>query len=236
MALQCLLVTCDANLLGDIKALLSEYGALLDLRQDCASAIELASRRHWDGVVIDCDDLPGGAEAIKQVRNSRSNKQTPIFAVLNGSTSVEEALALGANFVLCKPVLETRLRGVLDICIPKMEREHRRYFRCNADLPVRLWNHDGQSFHAKMMNISEGGLAIKLVDSSTVEGVINVEFDLPGVDAPVFRARAEVVWSDALVTGLRFLYVDKSSSSALERWLSPLEAQVQFRESCPHSE
>lgn len=231
MGLQCLTVTRDLDLLGRIKSNLSEHEASLDLRQDSASAVELASRRHWDGVVIDCDDVPGGPEAITKVRNSHSNRQTMIFAVVNGVTRVDAALDLGANFVLSKPVQETRLRNVLDVAIPKMEREHRRYFRYDADLDVRLWNHDGQTFSARMKNVSEGGLAIKPVDPVRLEGVINLEFEVPSVEPQAFHAKADVVWSDAFVAGLRLLYVDKDSGRALQAWLDSLEAQLQFRES-----
>jgi len=232
MGLQCLIVTSDPGLLGSFKASLSEHQTSLDMRQDSASATELASRRHWDGVVIDCDDVPGGRELITQVRHSRSNKQTMIFAVVNGSTT-DTVLDLGASFVLSKPLQESRLHSVLEVAIPKMEREHRRYFRYDSDLPVRLSNHDGQIFRAQMQNVSEGGLAVKPVDPLTLEGVVNVEFDLPSVDPQVFHARADVVWSEAFMLGLRFLHIEKNSRAALESWLNSLEAQVQFRESFP---
>ncbi len=45
---------------------------------------------------------------------------------------------------------QTRLRGILDIAIPRMEREHRRYFRYDVDLPVRFRNPLGQSFTARI--------------------------------------------------------------------------------------
>jgi hypothetical protein len=231
MGVQCLAVTRDSNLLGQIKATLSEHEASLDLRQDSASAVELVSRRHWDGLIIDCDDVPRGTETITHVRNSRSNKQTLIFAVVNGSTSVDTALDLGSTFVLCKPVQEIRWRSVLGAALPKMEREHRRYFRYEVDLPVRLWNHDGQTFPARMKNVSEGGLAIKPADPLRLEGVVNVEFEIPSVEPQVFRAKADVVWSDAFMVGLRFLYAEEASGSALQAWLNSLEAQLQFRES-----
>jgi DNA-binding NarL/FixJ family response regulator len=224
------MVTRDPNLLGHIKATLQGYGASLDLRQDSASAIELASRRHWDGIVIDCDDVPGGREAIAEVRNCRSNKQTLIFAVVNGSTSVDDALDLGANFVICKAAEDTRLRSVLDATIPKMEREHRRYFRYEVDLPVQLRNHDGQTLSAKMKNVSEGGLAIKLVDPRRCAGLVTVEFKTPGANSESFQAKAEVVWSDSLVMGLRFLYTDKDSGNVLQTWLNSLEAQSQLQD------
>jgi len=228
-------MTCDPTLLGHVQAVLGPHGASLDLRQDSASAMELASRRHLDGLVIDCDDVPGGAKALAHVRSSRANKQSLILAVVNGSTSAEAALDLGASFVLSKPIQQARLRSILDIAVPKMEREHRRYFRYQVDLPVRFRNPLGQSFNARMKNVSEGGLAIKLVDPVRLEGVVIVEFELPSVEPRAFHAKADVVWSDSFVMGLRFLYIEKDSGVALQTWLNSLAAQSHCRESAPRT-
>jgi CheY-like chemotaxis protein len=230
MPLDCLVVTCDPIFLGQIKANFSARGASLDLRQDSASAVELACRRHWDGLIIDCDDVAGGTEALVNMRSSRSNQQTLIIAVLNGSTSANRALDLGANFVLSKPIEESRLGDVLDIAVPKMEREHRRYFRYDIDLPVRFQNHLGQTFNTKMKNVSEGGMAVKLVDPVHVKGVVPVEFDIPSIEPQPFRAKADVVWCDSFSMGLRFLHVEKTCELALQSWLSSLESQSRLRE------
>jgi CheY-like chemotaxis protein len=229
MALECLLVTSDSRLLGQIRSILTTQAASLDLRQDSASAIELADRRHLDGLVVDCDDVAGGTQALTEIRNSRSNKETVMIAVVNGSTSAGAALDLGANFVLSKPIRETRLRSVLDIALAKMEREHRRYFRYDIDLPVRSGKHLGQLFTARMKNVSEGGLAIRVADAMRLGGVILVEFDIPSIQPHAFHAKAEIVWSDSSEMGLRFLYIEKDSAAALKSWLTSLEAQCQFR-------
>jgi CheY-like chemotaxis protein len=231
MGLDCLVVTCDPTLLGQIKASFSARGASLDLRQDSASAVELATRRHWDGLIIDCDDVAGGTEALVKVRSSRSNRETLIVAVISGSTNRERALDLGANFVLCKPIEESRLHAVLDIALPRMEREHRRYFRYDIDLPVRFQNHLGQSFSTTMKNVSEGGMAIKLVDPVHLKGVVPVDFDIPSIEPKAFHAKADIVWSDSFAMGLRFLHFEKDCEAALQSWLSSLEAQFQFRDS-----
>jgi CheY-like chemotaxis protein len=230
MGLECLIVTSDPTLLGHVQAGLGTHGASLQLRQDSASAIELASRRHLDGLVIDCDDVAGGTKALPELRSAPANKQTVILAVVNGWTSTQEALDLGADFALSKPIQQTRLRNVLDIAMAKMEREHRRYFRYEVDLPVRFRNPLGQCFTARMQNVSEGGLAIKLIDPVRLEGVVAVEFELPSVEARAFHAKAEVVWSDSFVMGLRFLYMQKHSGVALQTWLSSLEARFRFHE------
>jgi DNA-binding response OmpR family regulator len=231
MRLECLIVTCDSSLLGHLKATFGAHEVSLDLRQDSASAIELASRRHFDGVIIDCDDVQGGTEAIVQVRNGNSNQQSLIVAVVNAATNPKAALDLGANLVLCKPIQENRLQSILEIAVPRMEREHRRYFRYNVDLPVRLRNPLGQALTAQMKNVSEGGLAVKLVDPVKLKGVVIVEFELPSTEAQTFHAKADVVWSDSFGMGLRFLYIEKDSGIALHDWLKSLESQSQFRES-----
>src|ERR1700683_1490012 len=129
MELECLIVTGDSSLLGHVQASLGTHAATFQFRQDCASAIELASRRHLDGGVVDCDDVAGGAEAIPALRGATANRQTLILAVVNGFTSAEEALNLGADYAISKPIQRPRLREILDAAVPKMEREHRRYFR-----------------------------------------------------------------------------------------------------------
>jgi ActR/RegA family two-component response regulator len=230
MELECLIVTCDPSLLGHVQASLGTHGASFQFRQDCASAIELASRRHLDGFVIDCD-VSGGAGAIPELRGAAANRQTLILAVVNGFTSAEEALNLGADFAISKPIQRSRLRTILDATVPKMEREHRRYFRYDVDLPVRFQTSPGQCFAGKMKNVSESGMAVKLVDPLRLTGVVTVEFELPSVAAQIFHAKADVVWSDSFVMGLRFLHIDKNSGVALQGWLRSLEARACFRES-----
>lgn len=225
---QLLIVTGDPTLLDHVQASLGTRGAFLHLRQDSASAIGFVSRRHLDGLVVDCDDVPGGVQALPDLRTSPANKQTPILAVVNGLTGAQEALNLGADFALSKPIQQTRLRSVIDMAIPRMEREHRRYFRYDVDLPVLFRNPLGQSFTARMQNISEGGLAIKLIDPLKLTGVVIVEFELPSVERQAFHAKADVSWSDSFVMGLRFLYIEKHSEVVFQAWLSSLEAQFRF--------
>jgi hypothetical protein len=123
-----------------------------------------------------------------------------------------------------------RLRNVLDIAIAKMEREHRRYFRYDVDVPVRFQNPPGQSLTASMKNVSEGGMAIKLANPVKLKGVVIVEFELPSIEPQPFHAKAEVIWSDSFVAGLRFLYVEKECGAHLQTWLDTLESKARFQE------
>jgi hypothetical protein len=236
MSLNCLLLTSDATLLEVFRIAFSAVSVELEMRSDAASAIELTTRRHLDGFVIDCDDVSRGADVLTEIRASRSNKASVVVAVVNGTTSVSMAVDAGANFVLGKPVHEGQLRSLLDTAVPRMAREHRRYFRHKVDLPVELLGHTGESFAGKIINVSEDGLALTRFGPAAVEGVVSVQFALPSAEPQPFQAKAEVVWNDASAMGLRFLRIEPGSRSCFGAWLDSLEAQLQFRESAQSTE
>jgi DNA-binding response OmpR family regulator len=229
MALTCLLLTSDVALLDVVRTTFSAAGIGLELRADAASAIELTSRRHIDCFVIDCDDVRGAREALTMIRTGRSNKLSVVFAVLNGKTSVSAAVEAGASFLVGKPVSDAILRSQLDLALPRMEREHRRYFRHKVDLPVTLLC-AAETIVARVMNVSETGLAVTHVGPIPIEGTVTIQLELPGTTAQVFSAKAEVVWRDAHAIGLRFLRIKPDCQPSFETWLHFLESQSQFRQ------
>jgi hypothetical protein len=81
MGLNCLLLTSDVRLFKAIRNTFEGTSVELEMRTDAPAAIELSGRRHLDGFVIDCDDVPGAAGVIGDLRNGRSNKSSIVFAV-----------------------------------------------------------------------------------------------------------------------------------------------------------
>jgi len=234
MALTCLLLTRDVALLDVVRSTFGAVGVGVEHRADAASAIELISRRHIDSFVIDCDDVCAATDALATIRSSRSNKLATVFAILNGKTSVTAAIEAGANFVIGKPVSDSLLRSHLDAALPKMEREHRRYFRHRVDLPITV-SCSTETLVGKIMNVSEGGLSLTHFGPAAVEGTVTIQFELPSTTAQVFRAKAEVVWRDAFGAGLRFLRIEPDCRLSFKAWLESLEARLQFRESSQSS-
>lgn len=231
MGLNCLLVTGDATLLEVFRKGFCATSVELEMRTDAASAIELSARRHLDGLVIDCDGVERAMDLLVQIRGSRSNKTAVVVAVVNGTTSVSTAVDAGANFVLGKPVQDKQLQSLLGVALPRMEREHRRYFRHKVDLPVELLCYTGETFAGKLINVSAGGLALTHFGPVAVEGVVTVQFRLPSTEPQTFQAKAAVVWNDAATMGLRFLRIEPACLPGFEAWLDSLESQLQFRES-----
>jgi ActR/RegA family two-component response regulator len=235
MGLNFLLLTRDATLL---KVIQSSFGAAtvgLQLRTDAASAIELSARRRLDGFVIDCDDVSGGPDVLAKIRSSRSSKQSVVVAVVNGTTTMSTAVEAGADFVLGKPVQDKQMRSFLNVALPRMEREHRRYFRHKVGLRIKLVYDKGETLAGKIINVSEGGLALIHFGHAPIKGVVTVQFGLPSAQPQSVQARAQVVWNVGHAMGLRFVNIEPWCRSWFEAWMDSLAGQLQFRKSAQSS-
>lgn len=229
MRLQCLLVTQERELLELVRPALENCSMEVEVRAEVRSALEICGRRHLDGFLVDCDDVPGGRDLLASIRGSGSNRMSTIFAVVNGTTSITQAMEEGANFVLGKPLAGERFQAYLEVARVSMEREHRRYFRFPVNLPVRVQNAEGVGTEGRIVNISEGGLAMRLATGGGLQGTVRLEFTLPSLEPFTVQAKGEVVWGDtAGLDGVRFLYMGEESRQRLQEWLAQLYAQMEL--------
>ena len=229
MRLQCLLVTQERELLELVRPVLENSGMEVEVRSEPRSALEICGRRHLDGFLVDCDDVPGGRGLLAGIRGSGSNRMSTIFAVVNGTTSITQAMEEGANFVLGKPLAAERFQAYLEVARVSMEREHRRYFRFPVNLPVQVENGEGVGTEGRMVNVSEGGLAMRLAPGGGLQGTVRLEFSLPSLEPFPVHAKGEVVWGDnAGLIGVRFLYMGEESGRRLQEWLAQLYAQMEL--------
>jgi hypothetical protein len=74
----------------------------------------------------------------------------------------------------------------------------------------------------KMINVSEGGLALR-GNLGTAEGsALKLSFDAPG---GTVEAVAQIVWADALGTmGLQFVHMGEEARHRLQQWVELLRA------------
>jgi hypothetical protein len=181
------------------------------------------SQSHWDAFLIDCDGVVGSVDVVAGIRNSRANRQSVIFTVVHGTTTVGEATELGANFVLGKPLDPNRLTTYLQVSLPKMEAEHRRYFRYQLTLDAKVVLGDGQMVAVQILNVSQGGLAMRLLDPARLDGPVTIEFDIPGPNPAHIQVKAVATWSIEPKYGMHFVNLDEESRIRYDKWLDSLK-------------
>lgn len=230
MPLKCVLVSRDPEVLKVLQPALEKLSVTLEVSREARLGQEVLKSQKYDGVIIDCDDLAGGREVLENLREGNSNRNSVVFAILNGSTTTQQAFSKGANFVLQKPIQPLNATRCFSAAFAQMYREQRRYFRVPTDMPVTILFSHGQELRATATNISEGGMALSFQGTLPGELRVMVRFTLPGTHNTI-EPKAELAWADGSGhAGLRFVELPQNSRDHLERWLSsqvrPLEAGV----------
>jgi len=219
MNLDTLLVSRDAEAVRVLRSTLEKLSIGVEISAAARSGNEVLSAAKFDAIIVDCDDLQGGIDVLRSLRQTASNKTSVSFAMLNGKTTTQQAFELGANFVLQKPITPASALRCFNAALSFMVRERRRYFRCQVDIPVVLQFGPNQELKAKATNLSEGGMAVRFEGALPKGTISKVQFPLPNTKIAM-EPKGEVAWADGLGrAGIKFLEVPDSSREQLEKWI-----------------
>jgi DNA-binding NarL/FixJ family response regulator len=220
MNLDSLLISRDANLLGVLRPALEKISVHIEVCAGSKAGNDMLAKRKFDAVIIDCDDLQSGFGLLRSLRQTQSNAKSVSFAVVNGKTTTQEAFQSGANFVLQKPLTPLHASRCFNAALNFTVRERRRYFRHPAEMPLRISLPHNQELTATSTNVSEGGMAIRVLGKLPKDAQAQFRFTLPGANISL-ELKGEVAWADETGhAGIRFVEVPQSSQYQLDKWLT----------------
>lgn len=220
MNLDALLISQDTALFGVLRSALEKISVNVHVSPELRRSKDLLAKRKFDAVIIDCDDLQNGVDLLRTLRQTQSNAKSVAFAVVNGKTTTQEAFESGANFVLQKPLTPVHAARCFNAALNFMVRERRRYFRQPVDMPLRISLPPNQEVTATATNLSEGGMAIRILGKLPKEAQAQFRFTLPGANISL-ELKGQIAWADETGhVGIRFIEVPQSSQYQLEKWLT----------------
>jgi len=218
MELDCLVLSRDPEVVRVLRPAMERLSIHVQVPDVGRLGHQILLSQKFDGVVIDCDDLEDGLGMLRDVRNAPSNHNSVAFALVNQATSASQALKMGANFVLQKPIEPVNADRCFSAAIGLMIRERRRYSRVPVDMPVALVFSEGEQVKTRATNLSEGGMAAEL-PVKFQSSIKKVRFTLPETQNSI-ETRAELAWADGSGKGgIKFVEIPQVSRDHLERWL-----------------
>ena len=135
--LQLLILSQDPSLAGLVRGALQGIDVTrCDIVADSTRALEVLRSHHFDGIILDCNDLARAQEILTRIRRGPSNRQAPVIAVAYSATDMQTIQNSGVNFTVCKPVSPATIKALLNKAFDAMQREHRRYFRYGVSVLV----------------------------------------------------------------------------------------------------
>lgn len=219
MGLRALVIIQDGEAVRVVRRVLDELNMQYEITSSLPRAEEMLAKHRFDAVVVDCDDLEGAPEMLRHLRKSPSNKRSLAFSIVNGRTTVRDAFDLGANFVLDKPLTVERVQRSFRAAHGLMMRERRRYYRNPVHAIVMVITADGRQVRARLVNLSEGGMAVTVGEPLATNTNVRIQFKMPHNGSPV-EAKAVVSWVAEDKIGLRFLHMEQRMQRELEQWIA----------------
>jgi CheY-like chemotaxis protein len=218
--LEFLLVSNDYATLTAISGGVKKHGAKLGLVPTAEAAKEYLERRKIDGVFVDME-VHGAIGLIEAVRRGQSNGKAAIFACGAAAKESTSTLNAGANFLLRKPLSVDGVALHITIAKEIMLQERRRFFRHPVSLPVTLMDGETEQ-HAKIINLSEGGMAVRASKPVKHSAGIDFAFEL-GLGA-VIKGKGLVAWTSSEgMAGILFQALHGMSRRHVEAWLTARE-------------
>jgi ActR/RegA family two-component response regulator len=220
MPLESLLLSRDPEIIRVLQPALEKLSIDVEVCRGVGSGNEILRTEKFDAIIVDCDDLKGALGVLEGLRKSASNRNSVTFAILNGSTTTQQAFQMGANFVLQKPVSALNAMRCFSAAVNFMLRERRRYFRHPMEESATLTFSEGQKLKISLTNLSEGGMAMFFRGPMPKGSVSSVSFKLPG-NASALDTKVQIAWiDDSGRAGLRFIEMPKESRTRLDAWLA----------------
>lgn len=187
-----------------------------------AELMQLCTSQTLDLVVIDLDPAIHGAEMLPLVKRESANREIVIFAG-RSSESPESVLALGASVAMAKPISLDLARRHLRDALLITDGERRNYNRVSASGAMHVQSESDGRIDGELVNIGEGGLALKLTRMPRERATVEVVFKLPGEPAEI-QAPGKISWADpAGNVGIRFVAMDPNSRYRLSDWIANAE-------------
>lgn len=219
MSSRALLFSSDTNASCLLKQALGEVDLSVDSCCDVAGALENLSSEKYSLVVIDAADHREREGLLQQLRCTPLNKDALAVTVLSTQAHASSAFALGANFLLYRPLAPDRVRTSLRAATSLIQRDKRRARRApvhaQADLSCSLV----ESAPATLLDLSEDGLSLQCERRLTAQSKIYLRFTLPGQPKSI-QLSGETIWQDSAArVGIRFVDVPQSVRRRLKEWL-----------------
>ena len=220
LALEFVLVSNDYPVMTAVSGGVKKYGAKFGLVPTADAARQNLARRKIDGVFVDLA-VHGALGLIDAIRKGTSNSKAVIFACLQSTKESTAALTAGANFLLRKPLSVDSVALHITIAKELLESERRKYFRHAVNLRVHLIDGETEQ-HARMTDLSEGGMAVRSAKPLKHSWVMDFAFEL-SLGASI-SGKGQVAWTNTEgMAGIILQDFHGKGREHLEAWLTAQE-------------
>lgn len=217
MTLSSMVVSRDFQEVSVLECILGGLQIGVDVESEPERARIKLAKSKIDALIIDCD-LAGTSSFLKGLLDGSIRNAVPLI-IVSGSGGRKHLESKGASFVFEKPISVEQAVHTLSAARNMILDERLRYHRATLDVPVSLISVAKNRQQAHLLNLSQGGIGVRLQKPDKASGKVKVNFTLPGTKLAM-KFQGEVAWKDKRGNaGIRFLDAAPRMKRELQLWL-----------------
>jgi c-di-GMP-binding flagellar brake protein YcgR len=219
MSLQALLLCSDEKIVRVLRRVLGDLDIAVELCANADTALRKLTRQRFEAIIVDCAD-DGANDVLRSARSAPCNKQAVAVAIVEPIVGLKAVFDVGAHFVLYKPVSSERAKSSFRAARALMKSERRRWARVAVQIPIVIRSAgSGGNVKVNTIDLSEGGMAVKIGRGKRLSGRWQIALTLPGTQTSL-ELPAEFAWEGTSdQAGLRFQQISPEATLQLREWL-----------------
>ena len=220
MSLKSLVLCSDEKIVRVLRRVLGDLDIEMELCAGPDAALRRLTRQRFEAIIVDVID-DGAAEVLRSARSAPCNRHAVAVAIVDAVIGLKAVFAVGAHFVLYKPVSIERAKASFRAARALMKSERRRNTRIAVQIPVVVRTAGiGGNMKVNTIDLSEGGMAVVMMSSGKrPTNPLQISFTLPGSELPL-EIPAEFAWeASRQQAGLRFVNTPPDALHELRVWL-----------------
>ena len=181
-------------------------------------ALSRLAKSKIDALIVDCD-LNGTGQFFRELREAPRATTVPLV-IMGGPQAKQDMEGTGAMYAFDKPISVEQAVRTLSAARNMILDGRLRYHRAGLEVPVSLSARKHKRAAGQLINLSQGGLQVRVETGFDASEASNVSFALPGTHCGL-KAQVEVVWSDKRGNvGIRFVKMASEMKQTLRLWLA----------------
>jgi DNA-binding response OmpR family regulator len=219
MTLSSMVVSRDWQEVSVLECILGGLHMDVAVETEPQRALTRLTSSKIDALIVDCD-LNGTGQFFRELQREAPRVSTVPLVIMGRASSRPDMQTSGAMYAFDKPISVEQAVRTLSAARNMILDGRLRYHRAGLDLPVTLTGRNQKRVEAELINLSQGGLQVRVNDQFNASDLVRASFALPGSKCGV-KADVEVAWSDDRGNiGIRFVKIAAQTQNSLRVWLA----------------
>lgn len=219
MTLSSMVVSRDWQEVSVLECILGGLHMDVSVESEPQRALSRLMKSKVDALIVDCD-LNGSGQFFRELQREAPRASTVPLVIMGCRHARHDMEGTGAMFSFDKPISVEQAVHTLSAARNMILDGRLRYHRAGVEVPVTLRNGRQKKAAGQLINLSQGGLQVRIGDGFDAIETSRISFELPGTSSSV-NAEVEVAWSDNRGNvGVRFIKMAAQMKQTLRLWLA----------------